>query len=244
MTLPSRHSPLGTIDTTVTSEQLVETELQKDITPWAMNRGKLTHLLILGEIFVIRDDCPDKLNPIQVAYDFLRAFNIPLTRIARKTIKTEKPESNFQPNLNSRSYVTTNTPEHGDRVDKIYNTYIYRERVIDIYQNLRKEFSSATLIQYFIDAYKKENYDITEGGAQTRSYAYLAYLKKENLIKKTNGMPGIKTKSFMFYEFINAPYGVELIPDEKKIIKAEDIYDPEYGKLQRQQELEKIRNID
>ena len=56
----------------------------KDVNVWTVRAGEITELLIHGSVFEVRDDYPKELNPIQVAQDFLKVFDISKTKVIRK----------------------------------------------------------------------------------------------------------------------------------------------------------------
>jgi hypothetical protein len=196
------------------------------VSVWQMMCGKVTEVLVRGEVFVVRDDYPKELDPVKVAAQFLKVFDIGQTKIRRKVLETndgsktyyvtkgKKSDPSVHRTYNKR---TKHTEGKEPSVDVVNNIGIYKHYITGFYRRFPNSFMAADLDNYFQEMFP----DVTFVTCTNKRRAYTLFMVKEGFVKRTELKPGAPRLGYT-YEFIKAPY------DEQPAAQAE--FDPEYLK--------------
>jgi len=188
-------------------------EQTEDVQAWTMFNGKITQVNIQGSIFVVRDDADT--DSVKIAKDFLKTFDISKTSVLRKA--GVKPVSNIVPEVETESTKKrTRIIETGERVGKINNIPIMKERLTGFYRRYPNTFTAKNMIDYFKKLYtpsddpealvQKSSGAVPEKSTiLNKQRAHLKFLVNKGYVELISS----KGNRDRVYKFREAPYGAE-----------------------------------
>lgn len=172
-----------------------------DVIPWTMMQGKITQVKIQGTIFIVNEDVTE--NPIKVAKDFVKTFNIPKSTIINKTIKTTTVPTKTDELKQKRN---KRIKEIGEVVGKENNLPIIKEKIIGFFRKYPDQFTMDNMKNYWTDMYinnAKAGKPIpTELTVLNKQRATLKWLVNKGYVKQIEGRGNYKRK----YEWKERPW--------------------------------------
>jgi len=179
-----------------------------DVIPWVMINGKITQVKVQGSIFVVNEDATE--NPIKVAREFLKTFNISKTTVVRKAMGELKPTTTVPSTTKEQTTKRhKRIQETGEVVGKVNNLPIIKEKIIGFFRKYSDQFTTDNMKNYWMDIYiyniPSEQTKPTELTVLNKQRATLKWLVNKGYVKQIEGKGNYHRK----YEWKERPWGAE-----------------------------------
>lgn len=218
-----------------TDNEILSLKTDSDkVSIWQVMNGRITELLILGDIFVVRDDVPKDLDPVKAAIDFIRIFDVRRTALIRKlkpvptpstlpipepttkSITVSKEEKDFKPNKRNKSFEEYKKNSYSKskglalrnkmtEIEKVGSIIIYEEIVSLIYKKTKDPFTMKDVINIILGVYTNNS----EVSANNKTRSYIQWLIKEGFITSSIKSKGASTGYRREFTFLKAPFNAE-----------------------------------